>query len=137
MYTSGIGLGLNPEGWYPRGLSVDIHRDLLLVLVQLRELAQQVDERALAEGVGDGGVEGDGGRLAREQLQPGSGHARRDQIALVQHEDLNRGTRRSVKYIMSIYVYIYTHTHIYRESSFNQGAVTRVGTRSHLFSTTT
>ena len=41
-------------------ISYEANRDLLPIRVQLRELAEELDERAFAEGVIRGGVEGEG-----------------------------------------------------------------------------
>ena len=48
----------------------EAHADLLLVLVQLAELAQQLDESALAERVGQAGVEGECRMLLRQNRHP-------------------------------------------------------------------
>lgn len=42
-------------------ISHKAHRDLFLITMELRELAEELDEGAFAEGVIRGGVEGDGG----------------------------------------------------------------------------
>ena len=42
------------------GVANEAHRDLLGLLVQLAQLAEQVDKRALPEGMMKGGVEGNG-----------------------------------------------------------------------------
>lgn len=70
---------------------------MLLVGVQLGELAEEVDERALAKGVRDGGVEGQRWRFLGENSEPRSGDTSRNEITLVQHEDEvpAQGFRRS------------------------------------------
>jgi len=56
------------------GVPDEPHADGLLVGPQPRQLAQQGEQGALAKGVGDGGMEGEGGELAREGVEPALGH---------------------------------------------------------------
>mmetsp|Transcript_35416 Transcript_35416/g.54194 ORF Transcript_35416/g.54194 Transcript_35416/m.54194 type:complete len:214 (-) Transcript_35416:545-1186(-) len=68
-------------------VSDQTHTDVLLVLVQEVELLQQLDEGALAEGVGDTGLESKGRGRLRKVLHPLLGDRGRDQVAFVQDEN--------------------------------------------------
>ncbi len=55
--------------------------------MELRKLSQQRDQSALAERVGDRGVEGKGGEVLGENVDPLLGHPGRNQIALVDDDN--------------------------------------------------
>ena len=59
--------GVNDTALSDIRVSDETDRDLLLVGVQLGELAEELDEGALAKGVVGGGMEGDG-RVARGEV---------------------------------------------------------------------
>uniref|UniRef100_A0A8W7PVQ6 Uncharacterized protein n=1 Tax=Anopheles coluzzii TaxID=1518534 RepID=A0A8W7PVQ6_ANOCL len=61
--------------------------DLLLVHVQLADLAQQIDQRTLAERVRERGVERDRRILLAQYRDPALRHPDRHQVDLVQHEE--------------------------------------------------
>ena len=53
-------------------------RDVLLVGAQARQLSQQAQQTALAKGVGDAGMESQGGKLLAEVAQPALCHPGRN-----------------------------------------------------------
>lgn len=60
----------------------ETHADLLLVAVQLAELAQQIDQRTFTKRMGHRRTEGHGGVLGAERLDPTLGNPSRYQIHL-------------------------------------------------------
>lgn len=65
------------------GVADEADADGLLVRAQARELAQQREQRAAAKGVRERGVEGEGGVLAREGVEPALGDPRGDLFVVV------------------------------------------------------
>lgn len=64
--------GVDNGGLAGVGVADEADRDLLAGRVEGGELAEEGDEGSLAEGVGDGGVEGEGGVFAGKEFDPTS-----------------------------------------------------------------
>jgi hypothetical protein len=62
--------GVDDGGFARVGVADEADGDLLAGGVQDGELAEERDERAFAEGVGEGGVEGEGGVLFGKEADP-------------------------------------------------------------------
>ena len=73
--------GVDDGGLAHVGVADETNGDVLLVRAQARQLAQQAQQAALAEGVGDGSVEGQGWVERRQILQPPLSHPGRHLLA--------------------------------------------------------
>lgn len=79
--------GVNDGGLSGVWIADETNADLFLVVVQFGELAEEVDEGAFAEGVGERGVKGEGGVFLGEELDPTLRDPGGDEVDLVEDED--------------------------------------------------